>query len=77
MVRLRRMQTERGPVSSKLRTSETHDHSISGAPLKTFQLVPPGGAIHQITFTPDGRNLVTANSNGTIYMLWLQEWPVK
>ena len=42
--------------------------------LKTFQLAPPGGGIHQVAFTPDGRHLITANGNGTIYVLRLQEW---
>ena len=37
--------------------------------LDTYQLGPPGGAIRQITFTPDDLHLVTANGNGTIYGL--------
>lgn len=32
------------------------------------------GVIKEIAFTPDGRHLVTANGNGTIYVLRLQEW---
>ena len=32
------------------------------------------GRIRQVTFTPDGRHLVTANGNGTVYVLRLQEW---
>ena len=44
---------------------------------KTFQLGPPGGSINRVTFTPDGRHLVTANANGTVYVLRLKEWSAK
>ena len=32
---------------------------------------PGGGVLDGVAFTPDGRHLVTANYNGTIYVLRL------
>jgi WD40 repeat protein len=44
---------------------------------KTFQLSPTGGAFNEVAFAPDGRHLVTANANGTVYVLRLKEWSAK
>ena len=44
---------------------------------KSFQLGPPGGSFNRVVFTPDGRHLVTANANGTVYVLRLKEWSAK
>ena len=33
---------------------------------------PPQGIIEHVTFTPDGRHLLTANGNGTIYVFRLK-----
>ncbi len=43
----------------------------SGTLRQTFTLGPPGGMIWNVAFPPDGRHLVTANRNGTIYVLRL------
>jgi WD40 repeat protein len=36
---------------------------------------PPGAEIRQLTFSPDGRHLITANGNGTVYILRLAPPP--
>ena len=41
---------------------------------ETIQFSFPAAGTHDLTYTPDGRHLVTANGNGTIYVLRLQEW---
>ena len=46
----------------------------TGAELKKQTLGPTNGSIAQVTFTPDGRHLVTANSNGTMYVLRLEHF---
>lgn len=60
--------------------------SETGSPLKggTLFIGPPGGVINRFDFSPDGRHLVTANQNGTLYVLRLrrleeerQEWSAK
>jgi WD40 repeat protein len=38
-----------------------------------IRICQPGGRINQVEFTPDGRHLVTANGNGTIYVLRLAD----
>ncbi len=42
--------------------------------LKTIRIGPRRGVINQVLFTSDGRHLITANQNGTIYVLRLNEW---
>jgi WD40 repeat protein len=37
-----------------------------GWPVRLF---PDGGRIHGVAFTPEGRHLITANPDGTIYVL--------
>ena len=49
----------------------------SGALIETIKCGPPQGDIGQVAFTPDGRHLLTANGNGTVYVLRLKEWPAK
>jgi WD40 repeat protein len=41
----------------------------SGNLVQTIRLALPGAKILQIAFTPDGRHLLTANGNGTLYVL--------
>jgi WD40 repeat protein len=41
---------------------------------KTIAVGPTGCALHRLAVTPDGRHIVTANGNGTIYVLRLKEW---
>lgn len=41
---------------------------------ETIRVGPPQGSINDIAFTPDGRHLITANGNGTLYVLRLSEW---
>ena len=36
-----------------------------------------GGKVRQVAFTPEGRHLVTANGNGTIYIFRLTPPPGK
>jgi WD40 repeat protein len=50
-------------------TGALHFWTPSGAPLRTVFIGPPGGRIPDLEFTPDGRYLITANGNGTIYVL--------
>jgi WD40 repeat protein len=38
-------------------------------PTRTLTLGPPGGILSQITFSPEGRHLLTVNGNGTVYVL--------
>jgi WD40 repeat protein len=45
----------------------------TGLEQQTLELGPPGGHIWKVAFTPEGRHLVTANRNGTIYVLRLAE----
>jgi WD40 repeat protein len=42
---------------------------------KTIPLSRNHGSIFEVTFTPEGRHLVTANGNGTVYVLRLAERP--
>ena len=39
--------------------------------IKTVAFGPSGKVIQRIAFTPDGRHLVTANTNATIYIIRL------
>jgi WD40 repeat protein/serine/threonine protein kinase len=43
----------------------------TGLEQRTLELGPSGGHIWKVAFTPEGRHLVTANRNGTIYVLRL------
>jgi WD40 repeat protein len=45
----------------------------SGKNVHTLRLAPRGCQISWFDFSPDGRHLVTANSNGTIYMIRLPD----
>jgi WD40 repeat protein len=45
----------------------------SGAPRRVIRLCHAGGAIKQIAFSPTGRYLATANANGTVYILRVQD----
>ena len=36
---------------------------------RSFRIGPPGGRIEDLKFTPDGRYLITANGNSTMYVL--------
>jgi WD40 repeat protein len=45
----------------------------SAAAVQTMRVCPPGGSINDLAFTPDGRHVVTANHNGTLYVLRLAE----
>jgi WD40 repeat protein len=40
----------------------------SAQPVRDWQLP---GAVHWVTFAPDGRHLAVANANGTLYILRL------
>jgi WD40 repeat protein/serine/threonine protein kinase len=40
---------------------------------KVIPLFPPGGWVHDVAFTPEGRHLVTANPDGTSWVLRLAE----
>ena len=40
----------------------------NGDLVREFPVGPPGGAITKLTHSPDGRYLLTANGNGTIYI---------
>jgi WD40 repeat protein len=42
---------------------------------QTFRVGPHRGKVHDLVFTPDGRHLITANGNGTLYVLRLKAWP--
>jgi WD40 repeat protein len=42
--------------------------------LRTIRVCPPGGVIKQVVYFPDGRHVATANTNGTLYVLRLEEW---
>ena len=42
--------------------------------LQTIRIGLRRGVINQVLFTSDGRHLITANQNGTIYVLRLKEW---
>ncbi|HUG90312.1 MAG TPA: hypothetical protein VML55_05740 [Planctomycetaceae bacterium] len=44
----------------------------SGRLLQTLKLGPSGGLIRQVAFAGDGRHLVTANGNGTVWVLPLE-----
>jgi WD40 repeat protein len=45
-------------------------HLTGGEPrVRTIGPGPFGGAVRSVAFTPDGRYLVTANANGTLYVL--------
>ena len=39
--------------------------------IKSWQLGPPKGVVHQVEFSPDGNYLATVNGNGTAYVLSL------
>jgi len=41
-------------------------------PGSSFHLGPPGGSIWRMDFSPEGRHLMTANQNGTAYVLRLR-----
>ena len=41
-------------------------------PTRTLTLGPPGGILSQVTFSPEGRHLLTVNGNGTVYVLRLE-----
>ncbi len=47
----------------------------SGYPERTIRF-PPGHFANHVTFTPDGRHLISANGNGTAYVLRLKPWPL-
>jgi len=49
-------------------------HAKWGHREQTIQIAPEAGAVFDMDFTPDGRHLVTANGNGTIYVLRLNAW---
>ena len=41
-------------------------------PTRTLTLGPPGGILSQVTYSPEGRHLLTVNGNGTVYVLRLE-----
>ncbi len=41
---------------------------------KIFRFNKGVGAHHEVAFTPDGRHVVVANGNGTLWVLRLEEW---
>jgi WD40 repeat protein len=50
---------------------------VGGPPrLRAFPLFPPGkGFLHDVTLTPEGRFLATANPDGTVYVLRVPDPP--
>lgn len=58
-----------GELVGASNTGVLHFWTPSGTPLRTVFIGPPGGRISDLEFTPDGRYLLTANGNGTIYVL--------
>ena len=71
----------RAPVSAdgKYAASAGQDNVIklwdvaTGKELRRYPIAVPvqerGGFVSQLAFTPDGRHLVTANANTTLYLL--------
>jgi WD40 repeat protein len=57
--------------------SKTAKPVVVAEPLKIIKFTSSGGVFRHLTFTPDGRHLVTANANGTVYVLRLKEWLAK
>jgi WD40 repeat protein len=47
-------------------------NASTGEPQHVIRVCQRGGAINDLAFTPDGRHLLTANQNGTIYVLRLK-----
>ena len=45
----------------------------SGQPVRVIGPGPFGGGVRSIAFTPDGRYLATANANGTVYLLRMED----
>ena len=43
--------------------------------VRQIRLSPAVQDVYQIAFSDDGRHLATANSNGTVYILRLGEFP--
>ncbi|MGZ0169296.1 MAG: hypothetical protein ACKVHE_07055 [Planctomycetales bacterium] len=50
-------------------TGLLHFWTPNGGHLRTVFIGPPGGRISDLEFTPDGRYLITANGNGTMFVL--------
>jgi WD40 repeat protein len=58
-----------GELVGAANTGVLHFWMSTGNEIRTVFIGPPGGKIPDLKFTPDGRYLITANGNGTIYVL--------
>ena len=58
-----------GELVGAANTGVLHFWTSAGNQIRTVFIGPPGGQIPDLKFTPDGRYLITANGNGTIYVL--------
>ena len=47
------------------------ERTTDGRRARTIGPAPFGGPVRSVVLTPDGRYLVTANGNGTVYVLRL------
>lgn len=46
----------------------------NGSVVHSWQYGPGTRRLNQIAFAPDGRHIITANGDGTIYVFRLREW---
>jgi len=58
-----------GPGDGTLRLWD----ATSGDEREVIRLCRPGGSINQVAFSPTGRHLATANPNGTVYILRVED----
>ncbi|MGZ0173565.1 MAG: protein kinase domain-containing protein [Planctomycetales bacterium] len=58
-----------GELVGAANTGVLHFWTSTGDQIRTVFIGPPGGRIPDLNFTPDGRYLITANGNGTIFVL--------
>jgi len=62
-----------GELVGAANTGVLHFWTSKGHQIRTVFIGPPGGQIPDLKFTPDGRYLITANGNGTIYVLRIRQ----
>ncbi len=58
-----------GEMAGAFATGIVHFWNRFGSPTRSLFIGPPGGRIEALSYTPDGRYLLTGNGNGTIYVI--------